>query len=50
MQRVVNYLVNKILAKNYKNIPGLGFALLYIRKICNLNSFVLPYKYLTYCK
>ena len=47
MKRVVNCLVNKILAKNTKIILGPSFALLYIRKICNLNSFVLPYKYLT---
>ena len=50
MQRVVNCLVNKILAKNYKKIHGPGFALLYTIKICNLNSFILPYKYLTWCK
>ena len=48
MPRVVNCLVNKILAKKLqKEFLDLVFALLYIRKICNLNSFVLPYKYLT---
>ena len=50
MQRVINCLINKILSKNYKKIPRLGFALLYTTKNCNLNSFVLLYKYFTKCK
>ena len=47
MQRVVNCLVNKILAKKLQKKFGTCFALLYTIKICNINSFVLPYKYLT---
>ena len=47
MQRVINCLVNKILTKKLQKNPRPGFALLYTTKICNLNSFILPYKYLT---
>ena len=47
MHRVINCLINKILPKNYKTNPGLGFALLYTTKNCNLKSFVLLYEYLT---
>ena len=47
MQRVINCLRNKILSKKLKKNPELGFALLYTTKNCNLNSFVLLYKYLT---